>query len=384
MHIGCGSSSSDDDDDVGKRYEKIKNGSWLGQFGDVCNPWMARYAYGLLFLLANLLAWAVRDYGSSFFKASKRLNECNGGKDCLGTDGVLRVSLGCCMFYLIMFASTIFIPKVNSWREKWHSGWWIPKIGMMGALLVFPFFLPIKFLSIYGLITYFGTGVFLVIQLISINGFINRVSEWCESKDRSCPVMMFETILHIFFIMVIIFFYIWFVPRRSCAINIFFITATLILHLLNTAVALFLTKANNVTSSSSSLTSGFMGLYLLFLCWTALKSEPGEKCILMGGSHTSKIDIVTIAFRREHEEHQDADDVPYNYGFFHFVFAVGTMYFALLLNGWNAGHPMRKFTIDVGWVGTWARIINELAAALVYMWLRFSDSKGGSRGGLTA
>ncbi|VFQ67637.1 unnamed protein product [Cuscuta campestris] len=128
----------------------------------------------------------------------------------------------------------------------------------------------------------------------------------------------------------------------------------------------------------------------------------------MGGSHTSRIDIVTIAsfvlgivvivtatfsvgyhskrfeFRREHEEHQDAHDVPYNYGFFHFVFAVGTMYFALLLNGWNAGHPMRKFTIDVGWVGTWARIVNELAAALVYMWLRFSDSKGASRGGLTA
>ncbi|VFQ67638.1 unnamed protein product [Cuscuta campestris] len=233
MQIGCGSSSSYDD--VGTRYEKIKNGSWLGQFGDVCNPWMARYAYGLLFLLANLLAWAVRDYGTSFFKASKRLNECNGGKECLGTDGVLRVSLGCCIFYLIMDdGCPTCVSILSSYQVSFHLR------------------------------------VFLVIQLISINGLINRLSKWCESKDRICLVVMFKTIPHTLFIMGIIFFYIWFVPRRSCAINIFFITATLILHLLNTAVALFLIKAN-ATSSSSSLTSGFMGLYLLFLCWTALK-----------------------------------------------------------------------------------------------------------------
>ena len=44
-------------------YEAIKNGSWFNQFRNGCNPWMARYAYGLIFLIANLLAWAARDYG---------------------------------------------------------------------------------------------------------------------------------------------------------------------------------------------------------------------------------------------------------------------------------------------------------------------------------
>lgn len=44
-------------------YETIKNGSWFSQFRNGYNPWMARYVYGLMFLLANLLAWAVRDYG---------------------------------------------------------------------------------------------------------------------------------------------------------------------------------------------------------------------------------------------------------------------------------------------------------------------------------
>lgn len=38
--------------------------SWFSQFRNASNPWMARYVYGLIFLVANLLAWAARDYGS--------------------------------------------------------------------------------------------------------------------------------------------------------------------------------------------------------------------------------------------------------------------------------------------------------------------------------
>ena len=42
------------------------------------------------------------------------------------------------------------------------------------------------------------------------------------------------------------------------------------------------------------------------------------------------------------EVEEEEDDVPYGYGFFHFVFATGAMYFAMLLIGWNTHHPMKK------------------------------------------
>lgn len=38
------------------------------------------------------------------------------------------------------------------------------------------------------------------------------------------------------------------------------------------------------------------------------------------------------------KEQSEEDDVPYGYGFFHFVFATGAMYFAMLLIGWNTHH----------------------------------------------
>ena len=46
---------------------KLKQGSWFNQFRYGSNPWMARYVYSFMFLVANMLAWAVRDYGSTAF-----------------------------------------------------------------------------------------------------------------------------------------------------------------------------------------------------------------------------------------------------------------------------------------------------------------------------
>lgn len=43
------------------------------------------------------------------------------------------------------------------------------------------------------------------------------------------------------------------------------------------------------------------------------------------------------------DETESEDDVPYGYGFFHFVFATGAMYFAMLLIGWNTNHTMKKY-----------------------------------------
>ena len=49
------------------RYVKVSGGPWWAQFRYGSNPWMARYVYSVMFLVANLLAWAVRDYGPSKF-----------------------------------------------------------------------------------------------------------------------------------------------------------------------------------------------------------------------------------------------------------------------------------------------------------------------------
>jgi Serine incorporator (Serinc) len=42
-------------------------------------------------------------------------------------------------------------------------------------------------------------------------------------------------------------------------------------------------------------------------------------------------------------EAESEDDVPYGFGSFHFVFAMGAMYFAMLFIGWKSHQNMQKY-----------------------------------------
>ncbi|RDY08324.1 putative serine incorporator, partial [Mucuna pruriens] len=360
MESGESNNSSNSNQRCGVMKEDF---SWYSQFRNASNPWMARYVYGFIFLLANLLAWAARDELSSLTALTqlKGLTGCQDAKDCLGADGVLR------LFYMIMFWSTAGTCKLNEGRDKWHSGWWLVKIVLLIAVTIFPFLLPSGLIELYGEVAHFGAGVFLLIQLISIISFITKM------------VMLFATISYFICLVGIILMYIWYAPLPSCLLNIFFITWTLVLLQIMTSVSLH-PKVN-----AGILSPGLMGLYVVFLCWCAVRSEPeGADCVrksesatktdwqsiisfivailaLVVATFSTGIDSKCFQFRKSDPPAED--DVPYGYGFFHFVFATGAMYFAMLLIGWNSHHSMRKWTIDVGWTSAWVRILQSYGRA---------------------
>uniref|UniRef100_M4DF39 Uncharacterized protein n=1 Tax=Brassica campestris TaxID=3711 RepID=M4DF39_BRACM len=59
------------------------------------------------------------------------------------------------------------------------------------------------------------------------------------------------------------------------------------------------------------------------------------------------IDSQCFRFKKDVcSEGEEEDGVPYGYGFFHFVFATGGMYFAMQLIGWNTHHPMKNMDAD--------------------------------------
>ncbi|XP_068344345.1 uncharacterized protein [Pyrus communis] len=367
---------------------KVKVDSWFSQFRNGSNPWMARYVYGFMFLIANLMAWGVRDYGSNVLTEMERLKGCHGVKDCLGAEGVLRVSLGCFLFYITMFLSTAGTSKLNEPRDSWQSGWWSAKIVMWISFIIIPFLLPATIIQLYGEIAHFGAGVFLLIQLISIISFITWLNDSCQStKSERCRihVMLLATAAYVVCLVGIILMYIWYAPEPTCLLNIFFITWTLVLLQLMTSVSLH-PKVN-----AGILTPGLMGLYIVFICWFAIRSEPAGTSCNKKADDSTKTDWLTIisfviavlamviatfstgidskCFQFRKDETESEDDVPYGYGFFHFVFATGAMYFGMLLIGWNTHQSMRRFTIDVGWASTWVRIVNEWIAVCVYLWM---------------
>ncbi|RXI05901.1 hypothetical protein DVH24_017943 [Malus domestica] len=422
---------------------KVKVDSWFSQFRNGSNPWMARYVYGFMFLIANLMAWGVRDYGRNVLTEMERLKGCHGVKDCLGAEGVLRVSLGCfvsfflfCsswlglnwtisidetsslrvdqskLFYITMFLSTAGTSKLNEPRDSWQSGWWSAKIVMWISFIIIPFLLPATIIQLYGEIAHFGAGYdSMLLHLFAMyflfpfqNGFsldsANKHNQFHYVAERlfRIHVMLLATAAYVVCLVGIILMYIWYAPEPTCLLNIFFITWTLVLLQLMTSVSLhpkglqpcfnviLLVKFHPEQVNAGILTPGLMGLYIVFICWFAIRSEPAGTSCNKKADDSTKTDWLTIisfviavlamviatfstgidskCFQFRKDETESEDDVPYGYGFFHFVFATGAMYFGMLLIGWNTHQSMRRFTIDVGWASTWVRIVNEWIALL--------------------
>jgi len=81
------------------------------------------------------------------------------------------------------------------------------------------------------------------------------------------------------------------------------------------------------------------------------------------------VDSKSFQFQQDEvEEVEEGDDVPYSYGFFHFIFSMGAMYFGMLFIGWNLHQTMQRWSLDVGWISTWVKIVNEWLAAGLFIW----------------
>ncbi|CAN1144680.1 Probable serine incorporator [Linum perenne] len=163
--------------------------------------------------------------------------------------------------------------------------------------------------------------------------------------------LFMSTIIYIASFSGILGMYIFYGHRLECALNIFFITWTAVLLTVMMAISLH-SKVNR-----GLLSTGIMASYLIFLCWSAIRSEPAsDKCNNQTQTH-GKSDWTTIvsfliaigaivmatfstgmdskSFQFRKEEMEEEDDIPYDYGFFHLVFALGAMYFAMLFISWN-------------------------------------------------
>ncbi|KAJ6346963.1 hypothetical protein OIU76_003621 [Salix suchowensis] len=355
----------------------------------------ARYIYGIIFLIINLKAWFFRDYGQKVLSHFYNIKACGiDGQDCCHTLGVLRVSLGCFIFFSVMFFTTIKTRKLYEARSSWHSEWWgveACSVDCINGSTILP---PFKIHSnLYGEFARVGAGVFLVLQLVSVIEFITWWnSYWMpdEQKKQSCSLGLFmSTVFYVASVCGIVVMYAFYGRKIECSLNIFFITWTAILLIVMMAMSLH-SKVNR-----GLLSSGIMASYLVFLCWSAIRSEPtSDSCnkekangnsdwttilsflfaigAIVMATFSTGIDSQSFQFRKDNV--QEEDDIPYDYGFFHLVFAFGAMYFGMLFISWNLNNSARKWSIDVGWASTWVKIVNEWFAATIYSWKLISPA----------
>lgn len=150
-------------------------------------------------------------------------------------------------------------------------------------------------------------------------------------------------------------------------------------------------------ASGSTLALG-MAVTLASVVWSALRTGSNTEAFL-GGLASSSAATEQLLLARDEEEGTSAgldgqaprqqpamssgaglsaavadfEPVTYNYSWFHAIFALASMYIAMLMTGWGAGAE-EKDLLDVGWASVWVKLVTMVATGALYLWTLVAPS----------
>ncbi|KAJ9189850.1 hypothetical protein P3X46_001102 [Hevea brasiliensis] len=369
----------------------------------------ARIAYCGLFSLSLIVSWILREVAAPLMEKLPWINHFHQTPDreWFETDAVLRVSLGNFLFFTILAVLMVGVKNQKDPRDSLHHGGWMMKVICWCILVIFMFFLPNEIVSFYESISKFGSGLFLLVQVVLLLDFVHGWNDkWVGYGEQFWYIALFVVSLVCYLATFVFsgFLFHWFTPSgQDCGLNTFFIVMTLIV------VFVFAIVALHPAVSGSILPASIISFYCMYLCYSGLASEPREyecnglhkhsKAVSTGtltiGLLTTVLSVVYSAVRAgssttllsppsspragkpllplenkteaKHDE-EKAKPVTYSYAFFHIIFSLASMYSAMLLTGWSTSVGGSGKLVDVGWSSVWVRIVTGWATAALYLW----------------
>ncbi|XP_011034606.1 PREDICTED: probable serine incorporator [Populus euphratica] len=371
----------------------------------------ARIAYCGLFALSLIVSWILREVAAPLMEQIPWINHFHKTPDreWFETDAVLRVSLGNFLFFTILAIMMVGVKNQKDPRDSLHHGGWMAKVVCWCLLVIFMFFLPNEIVSFYESISKFGSGLFLLVQVVFLLDFVHGWNDKWVGYDEQFWYAALFAVSFVCYVGTFAFsglLFHWFTASgQDCGLNTFFIVMTLIFAFAFAIIAL------HPAVNGSVLPASVISLYCMYLCYSGLSSEPREyECnglhrhskavstsTLTIGLLTTVLSVVYSAVRAgssntllsppsspragadkpllpldnkpsEKEEKEKAKPVTYSYSFFHIIFSLASMYSAMLLTGWSASVGESGKLVDVGWPSVWVRILTGWATAGLYIW----------------
>ncbi|GAB2216323.1 hypothetical protein Droror1_Dr00024095 [Drosera rotundifolia] len=368
----------------------------------------ARLAYCGLFGASLIFAWILREVAAPLLEKIPWIGRSSHTKEWYQMSMVLRVSLGSFLFFGALSLIMIGVKDQNDKRDGWHHGGWIAKMIIWLLLIIFMLFVPNFVITIYGFLSKFGAGLFLLVQVVILLDFTHTWNDsWVEKDEQKWYIALLTVSVGSYIAAFVLsgILFIWFNPSgHDCGLNIFFIVTTMILAFVFGVIAL------HPQVNGSLLPASVISVYCAYVCFTGLSSEPRNYACnglhkssavststLVLGMLTTVLSVLYSALRAgssttflsppsspragaakplleledmeagKEKKETEARPVSYSYTFFHLIFALASMYAGMLLSGWTSSSESSDL-IDVGWTSVWVRICTEWVTAGLYVW----------------
>ena len=159
-----------------------------------------------------------------------------------------------------------------------HQGNWAAKLAAWLVFLALPFFFPNGMVVAYGWAARFGSGLFLIIQMLILVDFTAAWNEaWVaagEEDERWLYGLLGLTVAAYAGVLALAgLLFAFFKPAGagSCGLNVFLITFALLL-----CVSFSVLSVLPCSRGGSLFPSAVTSLYVMYLCYSALQSEPKD------------------------------------------------------------------------------------------------------------
>jgi len=283
------------------------------------------------------------------------------------------------------------------------------------------FFIPNPFFDYFGWFALVASGLFIIVQLLLLVDFAHGWAEnWigkyeeAEDGDKTWFIILLgsTTVMYLFSIAATIVMIIFFC-KGGCSTNIALVTMNCILCFFLSLMSIH-PKVQDTNRRSGLLQAAVITAYCSYLIWSAMMSDPSE-CNpwhqSAGASHVTVLigavfTIIAVCYttiraastvgnisseekvplmkeeegtdkekEKEKEEEETAKEDPnepvsYNYSRFHFIFALGALYIAMLMSDWHTVYKGDggSVTVDSGLAAVWVKAVSSWVCVGVYLW----------------
>ncbi|KAH9373758.1 hypothetical protein HPB48_018615 [Haemaphysalis longicornis] len=298
--------------------------------------------------------------------------------------------------------------------------WAIKYLLLIGAM-VGAFFIPdgASFGQVWMYFGMIGGFLFIVIQLILIIDFAHSwANNWVEKYEESqskgwyCALLSFTLLHYALAIAAVVLFYIFYTQAKGCALQKFFISFNLIICVILSVVSV-LPKVQEVHPSSGLLQSSAVSLYIMYLTWSAMNNSTNKQCkpslgLTQEGSKFDSQSIVGLvvwfacvlysSIRTSSNSQvgkltmsekilvkdtgnnasaggdvetkvwdNEDDGVAYSWSFFHFMFALASLYVMMTLTNWFQPSDDPKNLIENN-ASMWVKMSSSWICSALYLW----------------
>jgi hypothetical protein len=238
-------------------------------------------------------------------------DSAGGGANCMGPSVIIRMSFVLATMHVIVL---IFASTRGTVAAIFHDGCWGTKFLYVLGFFIGSIWIPNSFFIGYltfakyvSFLFLFMQGMLMLMVAYKINDGLVGNYERDGSQCSAIVIIFFTGTFTIGSVVWLVFQYIWF---YGCGYNSAIISATLV-----AAVGFYVIVIFKTRPDSSLLTSSIVVLYLVYLQWSALASNPNTTCnpfnssavnttmqIISGAIFTiACLIVISIATKKENE-----------------------------------------------------------------------------------